>query len=145
MRIKEKVDEEIEKKIDREKDRYLEVQQEVSELRRKGKPTELMEIKLIDIPAKLKIAQLNKEENDIVQLRRAIDSIKKDVEEEINGSDFDHANVLIQEAFEHLRKDEKKQAVEKYNEMTKLYKFLTQDLKGTVYSACSELRKRLSE
>ncbi len=144
MLIKEKIDEKIEKEIDKLKDSYIEVQGTVSNLRKKGKNTEIAEILLIDIPAKIKMVGITQDIKDVGLTERAIEKIKNEINDIVNGSDFDHINELIQESFEHLRKGEKQLAINKYSQIMSLYKLLTGDLKKTVYRACKKLRKDLS-
>jgi len=143
MLIKQKIDEEKEKKIDELKDKFIEYQGIVSELRKKGKDTSIAELQLLDIPAKMKIANITQDEKDIENIRSAIKQLKQEISEIESGSDFDRIHILILETFEHLRKDEKEKAKEKYREIMRIYRELTKELKQTVYSACAELNKRL--
>lgn len=143
MLIKQKMDEEKEKEIDKLKDEFIEAQGAVSELRKKGKDTSIAELQLLDIPAKMKIANITQDDKDILNIRYAIKQAKQEISEIESGSDFDRIHILILEAFEHLRKDEKEKARDCYKEIMSLYKQLTKDLKETVYSACAELNKRL--
>jgi hypothetical protein len=91
----------------------------------------------------MKIARNTLEDKDINTIKKLIEDVRKEIDDITKGSDFDHINNLIIEAFEHLRKDERKKAVEKYREIMQLYTLLTDNLKKTVYSACIELNKRL--
>ncbi|MBD3164379.1 hypothetical protein GF323_04210 [Candidatus Woesearchaeota archaeon] len=145
MNITQKKDPKKEQEIDAIKDDYLELEQTVSELRRKGKPTQIAEVMLLEVPAKIKMARTTEEDRDIFRVKKAMEDIRKEVDEINQGSEFDHINTLIREAFENLRKDEKGKAVKEYAEIMELYKLLGKDLQNTVYSACIELRKRLSE
>jgi Rieske Fe-S protein len=142
--IKPPNDEKKEAQIDKLKDDFIEMQQKVSELRKSGKYTKIAELIVLDIPSKIKMAQITQEDKDISAIQRSI----KDIREEVNlisrKSEFDLIHSTIKEAFENLRKDEKKKAIEKYNEIMKIYPLLTKSLKKTVYSACIELKKRLS-
>jgi hypothetical protein len=143
MLIKQQVDKEKEKIVDKLKDDYLDLQQEVSELRRNGKGTEIVEVMLLEIPAKIKTATINLEDNDINIAKKSIEDIRKETNEIKNGSDFEHMKEMLENAFEDLRKDEKNKAFEKYNDIMKIYPLLTKAMKQTVFSACMELRKRL--
>ncbi len=144
MLIKEKPDDKKEAELDKLKDEYLEVQQSVSDLRKSGKDTSIADIMLLEIPAKIRLARSMYEQEDIESVKRTIEKIRKEITDIVNGSEFDHINELLKEAFDHVRKDEKRQAIEKYEEIMKLYRLLTSDLKKTVFSACIELRKRIS-
>jgi hypothetical protein len=145
MLVKEKIDEKKERDIEKLKDDFVELQGTVSELRKRGKDTNIVDLMLYDIPTKITMAKATHEDKEIEDARRMIGRAKKEMNDVTGVSDFDRITQLIQEAFEHLRKDEKKQATENYSEIMAIYKVLTHELKKTVYSACNELKDRLSK
>ena len=98
---------------------------------------------LLEIPAKITSARITPQDHNIDIIKHNIENIKKEINEIENGSDFEHITVLIKEAFDHIRKDERPEAHKKYQEIMRLYKLLTKTLKKTVLSACIELHKRL--
>ncbi|MBR9699502.1 hypothetical protein GOV09_03550 [Candidatus Woesearchaeota archaeon] len=140
MRIKK---EEIEEKIDELKDKFQELQQSVSVLRKEGKDTAIAELMVLDIPSKIKTASLTQEEHDIKRAKHLLKDIKNEIDDLSKGSDFDRINVLIKECFEHLRNNEKKPAKDNYHEIMQRYRLLPKELKQTVFSACKGLRERL--
>ncbi len=144
MLIKKEMDPEKEKQIDKLKDDLIELQTTVSEMRKKGRETSIPELLLLEIPARIKNAEITGEQKDIDKIKKGIDSIKEEIEEIEKGSDFDHIYDLIRSAFENIRQDKIKKAKEEYNQMINIYRMLPKDLKKTVISACEELRRRLS-
>jgi hypothetical protein len=143
MLIKEASDPEKEKQIDKLKDEFLEVQGIVSEMRKKGLDTRVVELILIDLPPKIKIAQITQDDNDIKIVKKTILDLRNDIDEINKGSDFEHLHSLLEEAFECARLGDKEKAAKKYGDLIALYKLLPKDLKNTVYSACIKLNEKL--
>jgi len=143
--VKQPLNEEAEKEIDKLKDDFIELQQNVTELRKKGQETEIADVMLLDMPAKIKMAKMTQDSRDIKIARKYLDSIKEELNEIEHGSEFDRVTTLIEEAFDLARKGDKKMAKERYREIMALYRILPKDLKKTAFDGCIELRKRLDD
>jgi len=139
------VDESIENELQALDDEFQELKTKLSDVRKKGRDTSLAEILTIDFTPKLKMAKATYDRKDIDELRHILDDIKKEIDLADNGSDFEHIDEMIKEAYQFLREGKIKEAKILYPKITKIYKLLDKDLQRTVYSACLDLNDRIEK
>lgn len=141
--FKRQVDEAYEEKLSNLNDQFMELKAETSEIRKKGAPTEIVELMLIDFPPKVKMAKATYEEEDIAKLKLMIEDIKKEIKEAQEGSLFSHVLEKVEDAYALLREDKFKEASAAYAKIMLMYKELDEDLKRVLYRACLDLKTRI--
>jgi len=139
------VDESVENELQALDDKFQELKSELGDVRRKGRDTGLAEILTIDFAPKLKMAKATYDRKDIDELKQILDDIKKEIDLVNNGSDFEHVDEMIKEAYQFLREDKVKEAMILYPKITKIYKELPKDLQRTIYRACLDLNNRIED
>jgi uncharacterized protein YjgD (DUF1641 family) len=141
--VKRKVNEKYEERLSNLKDRFQELKEEVSELRKKGFNTEIVEVLLYDFAPRIKMAKVTYDEFDIERINNLFKNIEEELEIVKNGSDFTNVLKGIEEAYEMLRTDKYSEASKKYHEIIEKYKKLPQDQKRFVYVPSMDLWKKI--
>ena len=73
---------EMEDAVDKLKDGFVEVQRAASDLRKKEKDTNVIDVMLLEMPAKMRMIQVTMKKVDVESARKTIESIKKEVTNE---------------------------------------------------------------
>jgi hypothetical protein len=143
MIVKRPVNEDIENKLNSYKDTFLELKQEISEIRREGKDTSIIELLVYEVEPLIKMARATYEDRDIVKVGAKLDEIRNEMTVAKEGEPFVKMQALIQKAFAFLRDDKRDEAAKLWAEIQGIYTTLPKDLQKTVYKACLELHKRV--
>ncbi|MFH1133623.1 MAG: hypothetical protein V1735_03970 [Nanoarchaeota archaeon] len=143
MIIKRQPIEEIDNKLNALRDQFMELRQEVSELRRMGKDTSILDVKLFEVEPLIKMARVTYEDHDIRRVAESISGIQKEVGIVKDGDPFERITKLIESAYEALRQGKKADAKAVYDNIQALYRELPKELQKTVYRACLDLHQKV--
>ena len=143
MIVKREVDEKFEEKIAKMKERFEDLKQEMSDIRKAGKNTKFAEVYVLNIMPKLKMALNTYDKSDMEKAKKWLDEYKKEIEAAKKGDAFEHDLGRIHDAYAHIYKKKKKEAVKIYNSLRKSYKKYTAELRRLVYHACLDMHRML--
>lgn len=138
-------DEKTEQIIDSLLDHFKELQDEASELRKQGTDTTIIDIIMIDVIPKSKLARTTYEQKDIESLKKSLAQIRHELDLAKSGTEFDAVIQKIQDAYEDIRQGKRADAEQAYKELRETYKKLSGELKNIVYRASLDIHRKLTE
>ncbi|MBU0979333.1 MAG: hypothetical protein KJ709_00875 [Nanoarchaeota archaeon] len=142
--MKRPTDEKIEDKLVEYRDALQDLKLEISEIRRDGYDTSILDLKVVEVEPQIKMARVTYEKKDIEKVQEKLDGIKKEMKTTKEGDPFKRIMDLIEQCFDDLRNDKKGDAISKWKDIQEIYRILPKDLQRTVFRACLELRRRCS-
>ena len=143
MIVKREVDEKFEENIVKMKEEFEDLKQEMSDIRKAGKNTKIAEVYLLNIMPKLKMALVTYDKFDVKKAREWLDGFRAEIEYAKKGDPFEKDLQKIHEAYEHIFKKEKKEAVKLYNALKKSYNNYPNELKRLIYNSCLDIHRML--
>ncbi len=138
-------DEKKEELLDSLAEHLNELKEETSEIRRQGMDTSLVELRMIDVHPKIKMARTTYEQKDIDEVKRMLAQIRHEIDTVKTGTEFDQALKRIQEAYDHIRADRCSAAHKIYDDLRQVYPRLPEDQKRIIYKAALDIHKRIAQ
>ncbi|MBW2997821.1 hypothetical protein KY349_05770 [Candidatus Woesearchaeota archaeon] len=145
VRIEIPRDEKLDDMIDSLEDHLKEMKDEVSELRRQGIDTTIVDMMMMDILPKVRMAKITNDQQDVDAVKRLLARMHNEVDELKTGTEFDEALKKIQSAYDSIRGGKYRDAWERYTELRGLYKKLPEDLRRIVYVASLDIHQKLQQ
>ena len=143
MIIKRPENEHVESALNGFHDTLLELRQEVSELRRSGKQTDILDLRLMEVEPLIKMARATYEDRDVDKVAQALQRIVDEMLIVKQGDPFQRIQALIAETYQLLREGNQALAAKNWEEMQALYSQLPKDLQKTVYRACMDIQAKV--
>ena len=139
--------------IDNLKDQLLEVKQHISECRKKGLDTKIAELRVIPIPAKIKLLEVTREIKDVQKVISLLNLAKNEVDE-IKKQDL-NSDDSIEENINSMRMLQTKinasldgrnlgEAKRYYQKAREIFPKLAREEKKEVYKSLSDIASRLN-
>ena len=138
--------------IDDFRQQLADIKQRLAEFRKKGKYTKIAEMRIVSIPAKIKMLEATRELKDVAKVNRMIDEANKEasfiendgykVEDEKDP--FLELVKIAGKIKEEIKAGKKKDVIEMYNNAQNLYKSVQQNYKKEAYLMFIDIHKRLS-
>ncbi len=119
--------------------------EENSELRKKGHDTKMVDLLMMDIPARVRLARVAYDESEIEAIKKGLAQIRHELDSVKEGTEFDEALLKLMMANEHLRHGRVRDAQLSYRELQKVYGVLPEDLKKVLYKAAYDLHKKIDK
>ena len=122
-----------------------ELKAEVSEIRKAGYDTTMVDLMMIDVPSYVKLARVTYEPGDFDRIKKGLAEIRHELDLVKTGTEFEDALEKLHLTFDLYREGKIKEARQKYKELTTVYKSLPEDLRKTLFKASFEIHKKLDE
>jgi hypothetical protein len=136
-------DEKTEDMLDSFIEHFKELKDEVSEIRKQGLDTSLVDLMMMDFLPKVKLARATYEDKDIDQLKRQLAQIRHEIDIIKSGTEFDEALQKIKDAYDKIRAEKYADAHQLYAEIQKIYNNLPEDSRRVVYKAALDIRQKI--
>lgn len=127
------------------RDRYAELQQEMSDIRKTGRDTFFAELRSLEFAPAIRMAQTTYEQSDILKIKSLISVIEREIKEAKEGNEFANVYNLIVEINDLMREGNFKEAKKSYLDLRKSYSLLPKEEQRTVYAACEDILERLTK
>ena len=131
-----------------------EIKQRISQFRKKGLDTKIVQLKIMSIPSKIKMVEATKDYKDVKKITNMINDAKAEVrslekeslniENEIEDNQLKNISILMEKIDVFLNVNKIKEAKENYLECINIYKNLPQENKKDIFNKLNELRIRIS-
>lgn len=138
-------DEKTEELLNSLAEHLAELKEEASEIRKEGLDTSMVDIMMMDVLPKIKMARTTYDDKDIDSVKRSLAQIRHEIDLVKEGTRFDDALENIQRAYDHIRHDKCGEATKIYDELRKLYPKLPEDERKIVYKAALDIHRRIAE
>ena len=139
--------------IENLKEQLIEIKQHISECRKKGKDTKIAELRVIPIPAKIKLLEVTREIKDVQKVisllnlaKNEVDDIKKQglnseepIEENLQG-----IRKLVDLMNKSIDSSNFSAARQNYQKARDMFPNLSREEKKEVYKSLCDISKRLS-
>jgi len=143
MIIKRPENEKIESALVGFHEKFIELRGEVSELRRMGKETGILDLRLMEVEPLIKMAKATYEDKDVGKVGQAVQRIVDEINLVKTGDPFQQIQALITDTYQLLRQGNKALAAKNWPRIQELYSVIPKDLQKTVYRACFDLREKV--
>jgi len=138
------INEQMQKELDGYEDEFKETLGKITDMRKEGKDTKLVEIMVLAVQPKIKMVRVTWESNDMSSLKSSIDDLKAEIKSIEEGIPFDTLLAIVHDIYVALFDKKLKDATKSYNELISLYKKIKDpDMKKMVYPVCVGLHKRI--
>lgn len=131
--------------LDSLSEHFLELKEEISELRKQGLDTKMIDLMLIDVNPKIKMARATYEPKDIDSVKKSLAMIRNEIDTVKTGTDFDAALASIQDAYDFIREGKYAEAQRIYSKLRDVYKKLPEEMRRIVYLASLDIHKRITQ
>ncbi len=137
------VDEKIENELQALDDEFQELKAKISELRKKGKDTTMVELLTLDFSPQVRMTKVTYDKEDLFKVKNILEGIKEEIRKSEQGSRFSQTMQLIKDCYDQLRHERYSEAEKSYSKITEAYRDLPKDLKRSIYVACLDLKNKL--
>jgi dephospho-CoA kinase len=136
-------DEKTDEILDSLTEHLTELKSETSELRKKGLDTKMIELMMIDVLPKIRLARTTYEQKDVDSVKKSLAMIRDEIDSVQVGTDFDAALESIQNAYEFIREGNYPEALKIYLKLRDVYKKLPEEMRKIVYVASLDIHKKI--
>ena len=136
-------DEKMDEMLDLMAEHLTELKEEASEIRKQGMDTSMVDILMMDVLPKIRMAKVTYEKKDVDSVKKSLAQIRHEIDLVKSGTEFDAALKRIQEAYDDIRRDKCNEAREIYNELRGVYVLLPEDQRRIVYKAALDIHQRI--
>ena len=138
-------DEKLDDMLESLEEHLKEMKEEASELRKQGKDTTMVDLMMIDILPRIRMAKITNDKRDVDAVKRLLARIHNEIDELKTGTEFDAALSKIQKAYDSIRDGKYYDAWQRYTEIRKLYRKLPEDLRRIIYVASLDIHQKLQQ
>jgi hypothetical protein len=138
-------DEKIDDVLDSLAEHLTELKEETSELRKSGMDTKMVDLMMMDVLPKIKLARTTYEPKDIDSVKKSLAMIRNEIDSVKSGTDFDAALESIQHAYDYIREGKYAEAQQIYSKLRDVYKKLPEEMRKIVYVASLDIHKKILE
>ena len=138
-------DEKTDEMLDALAEHLNELKEETGEIRKQGMDTSMVELMMMDVMPKIKMAKVTYEQKDIDNVKKSLAQIRHEIDLVKSGTDFDDALKKIQDAYEDIRHDKCEEARQIYKDLRGVYPKLPEDQRRIVYKASLDIHRRIAE
>ncbi|MBW2972565.1 hypothetical protein KY359_06015 [Candidatus Woesearchaeota archaeon] len=138
-------DEKTEAILDSMVEHLKELKDETSQIRRLGSDTSMVELMMIDLLPKVRLARTTYDQRDIDEVKRSLAQIRHEIDLVKEGTEFDAALKKIQDAYDDIRSGNIKDAVALYQDLRNVYAKLPEDQRRIVFKASLDIHRRIVE
>jgi hypothetical protein len=143
----------IEMTIENLKRELNDIQLKLSECRKNGLDTKIAELKVMNIPHKIKLVEVTQSYKDIEKINNMLEDVKNEMisieksnpSNVINVDGLKRINILISKINKALNENKLQEARSYYLESVRLYKKLKYEDKKKVFERLDKLREMLSK
>jgi len=136
-------DEKTDEILDSLTEHLTELKSETSELRKKGLDTKMIDLLMMDVLPKIRLARTTYEEKDVDSVKKSLAMIRNEIDSVQAGTDFDAALESIQNAYEFIREGNYPEALKIYLKLRDVYKKLPEEMRRIVYVASLDIHKKI--
>ncbi len=136
-------DEKMDELLDLMAEHLTELKEEASDIRKQGIDTSMVDILMIDVLPKIKMAKVTYEKKDVDEVKKLLAQIRHEIDLLKSGTEFDDALKRIQQAYDDIRHDKCDEAREIYNDLRGVYTKLPEDQRRIVYKAALDIHQRI--
>jgi dephospho-CoA kinase len=145
VRIEIPKDEKTEELLDSLAEHLTELKEEASQIRKQGMDTTMLDLIMIDVPSKIRMARMTYEDKDVNEVKRSLGQIRHELDLIKTGTDFDDALQKIQTAYDKIREGDYQGATELYTKLRDVYKTLPEETRRIVFAASLDIHRRILE
>ena len=142
----------IDKSIENLKTELRNVSLKLSELRKSGVDTKIAELKVMNIPFKIKLVEETKNYKDIEKINIMLEDVKSEISSTVdanetttNDSSLNQINILMDKILGALNKNKPNEAKNYYLTSVKIYNELKNNDKKAVFGKLNELGGKLKK
>lgn len=131
-----------------------EIKQKISQCRKRGLYTKIVELKIMSVPSKIQLLEATRDFRDVQKANNIINDARNEIEfiekqglnsgDEVNVSKLEEATKIIEEIDNLLKENKIKEAKDSYLKCTDIYKSLPQENKKEILGRLNELRIRIN-
>jgi hypothetical protein len=136
-------DEKIEDMLDALVEHLEELKQETSEIRKQGIDTTMVDLMMMDVLPKVKLARATYEQKDVDAVKKMLAQIRHEIDLAKTGTEFDDALKKIQDAYDKIREEKYADAQQIYLELREVYTKLSGEMRRIVYKASLDIHNRI--
>ncbi len=159
--MEQEINKEPERLIDKLNSEFYEIKQKMSELRKAGIDVKIAEFKSANIPSKIDMIKITKDNKDIEKIKNMIQEVRQELEEaegqkEEENIDYsksydDYSNIeiikrareLISDGRKNIEQKDYQGALDNYAELREIYNYLPMNLKRPIYKEIHDIYKRI--
>lgn len=145
VHLKIPVDEKVEELLESLQDHMAEMKEEITELRRGGQDTSIIDILIMDVIPKIKFARATGDERDIASVKKLLGRIRYEIDQVKDGTEFDEVLNKIESACEKIRQEKYHDALKDYARIQELYGKLDPELKRVIYLISIKIHKDIED